>query len=67
MTRRGVVKWFDASKGYGYVIEDGGVDLFCHVRDTVDNAPLEAGQRVQFVRAEGAKGPRAVAVRVMES
>ena len=55
----GTVKWFDASKGFGFIVREQGEDLFVHfsgIRGT-GYRTLEEGQRVDFVVASGHKGP----------
>jgi cold shock protein len=61
----GVVKWFSADKGYGFVTpEDGGKDLFVHHSEIQGSGfkSLDEGQRVTFEAEQGAKGPQAVRV-----
>ncbi len=58
----GVVKWFNASKGFGFISSDEGQDLFVHyssIRDNGGYRSLEEGQAVEFTMAEGQKGPQA--------
>jgi CspA family cold shock protein len=61
----GTVKWFDASKGFGFITpEDGGKDLFVHHSEIkIDGyASLNEGQKVEYVLGQGQKGPCATSV-----
>ena len=61
----GVVKWFSAEKGYGFVTpDDGGKDLFLHFKEIQGEGfrTVNEGQRVSFEPAQGAKGPQAANV-----
>jgi len=64
----GKVKWFNESKGYGFITpDDGGKDLFCHQSEIQMEGfrMLREGQTVEFAVAEGAKGPAAKNVKPM--
>jgi CspA family cold shock protein len=61
----GTVKWFNASKGYGFITPDGGgEDLFVHFSEIkIDGyATLDEGQKVNFEIGQGKKGPCATNV-----
>jgi CspA family cold shock protein len=58
----GKVKWFNDSKGYGFIEQDNGGDLFVHFRSIVGqqgHKTLKEGQRVSFKVGQGQKGPMA--------
>ncbi len=57
----GTVKWFNATKGFGFIERAEGKDVFVHY-SAIDGAgyrSLEEGQRVEFNVVEGEKGPQA--------
>jgi CspA family cold shock protein len=60
----GVVKWFNASKGYGFITRDKGDDVFVHYREIQSEGykTLDEGDRVQFEVGESPKGLQAVKV-----
>jgi cold shock protein len=57
----GTVKWFNGSKGYGFIEREGGDDVFVHFSAIIGDGyrNLEEGQRVEFTVEQGAKGPQA--------
>ncbi|HEY8374813.1 MAG TPA: cold-shock protein [Pseudonocardiaceae bacterium] len=63
----GRVKWYDAEKGFGFLTQDGGEDVY--VRSSAlppGVSTLKAGQRVEFGMAEGRRGPQALSVRLVD-
>lgn len=65
----GTVKFFNASKGFGFITpDDGGKDLFVHSSAIKGEGykMLNEGQRVTFVAAKGEKGPQATNVEVIK-
>jgi CspA family cold shock protein len=57
----GTVKWFNATKGFGFIEQDEGEDVFVHYSAILGDGyrSLEEGQRVEFVVVQGEKGPQA--------
>jgi len=64
MMPTGRVKWFNAGKGYGFLEQDGGEDVFVHFSaiETEGFKTLTAGQEVNFEIVQGAKGKQAANV-----
>jgi CspA family cold shock protein len=65
---KGTVKWFNGSKGYGFITrEDGGADVFVHFSAIAGEGykSLEEGNAVEFEVTQGQKGPQATNVRLV--
>jgi len=58
---KGTVKWFNGSKGYGFIERASGGDVFIHYSAILGEGfrNLEEGQQVEFVVVQGEKGPQA--------
>jgi len=63
----GTVKWFDERKGYGFIEQENGPDVFVHHSGIVGTGfkTLREGEKVTFDIEEGQKGPAAVNVTVV--
>jgi cold shock CspA family protein len=57
----GTVKWFNRSKGYGFIAREGAEDVFVH-HTSIQGEDLAEGQRVEFTVEQGAKGLQAANV-----
>ncbi len=64
---KGTVKWFNNSKGFGFISRENGPDVFVHYRAIKSEGfrSLEEGQQVEFTVTQGAKGPQAEDVTVV--
>ncbi|UCH40598.1 MAG: cold-shock protein [Gammaproteobacteria bacterium] len=60
-TVKGTVKWFNESKGFGFIEQDSGPDVFAHYSSIVGSGfkTLAEGQQVEFNVTQGQKGPQA--------
>ena len=58
---KGTVKWFNSSKGYGFIQHQGGEDVFVHFKAIIGDGyrTLQEGQAVEFTIAQGQKGHQA--------
>ena len=63
----GTVKWFNDTKGFGFISRESGDDVFVHFSSIRGEGyrSLEEGQKAEFTVAEGQKGPQAQAVVVI--
>ena len=63
----GKVKWYDAEKGFGFVTQDGGADVYIRKAALPQGVEgLKAGQRLEFGVADGRRGPQALSVRLLD-
>ena len=63
----GIVKWYDEQKGYGFITQENGPDMFVHHSGINGNGlkSLREGDKVTFDIGQGKKGPAAVNVTVV--
>ena len=63
----GTIKWFDPSKGYGFLIRDKGGDLFVHLRavQPSDRRKLKENTKVRFSVEDSEKGPQAENIKII--
>ncbi len=66
--KEGTVKWFNSSKGYGFIEQENGNDVFVHFQSIIGDGykTLEEGQKVRFTEGQGQKGPQATEVEVIQ-
>jgi CspA family cold shock protein len=66
-TTTGTVKWFNEAKGFGFIEQASGPDVFAHFSEILSSGfkSLQEGQRVQFTVTAGQKGPQASKISVM--
>lgn len=66
---QGTVKWFNSEKGYGFITQDNGPDIFVHYTAIQSNGfrSLNEGDKVEFEVTDGKKGKQASAVTIINS
>ncbi|MFC0114812.1 cold-shock protein [Kibdelosporangium aridum] len=63
----GRVKWYDSEKGFGFVTQEGGEDVYVRASALPPGVTgLKAGQRIEFGVADGRRGPQALSVRLID-
>lgn len=69
MRTQGTVKWFNAEKGFGFISQESGEDLFVHYSEIQGSGyrSLDEGARVEFEITQGRKGLQASAVTVVNN
>lgn len=64
----GIVKWFNSEKGFGFIEQKSGPDVFVHFKSILSTGgyrSLDEGQTVQFSVSQGQKGPQAEDVSIV--
>jgi CspA family cold shock protein len=66
--KTGVVKWFNNKKGFGFIEQEGGEDIFAHYKNIRGDGfrTLHEGERVEFLVTNGPKGLQADDITVLE-
>ena len=66
-TKTGTVKWFNETKGFGFIEQDGGPDVFAHYSAISSDGfkTLAEGQKVEFEVKDGERGPQAANIVVI--
>jgi len=65
--KQGTVKWFNGSKGYGFISQEDGDDVFVHFQSIISDGykTLDEGQKVEFSVTQGQKGLQASEVKAI--
>ncbi len=63
----GTVKWFNSAKGFGFIKQENGEDLFVHIKSIIGdgNNELNENDKVEYIITEGKKGPQASEVKLV--
>ena len=66
---QGTVKWFNGEKGYGFISQENGPDIFAHYSEIQDTGfrSLNEGDRVEFQVTQGQKGLQASTIKMVEA
>jgi cold shock protein len=65
--KQGTVKWFNSSKGFGFIQQQSGEDIFVHANSLINSGKrsLDENDKVEFTVTQGAKGPQASDVKLV--
>jgi cold shock protein len=64
---KGVIKWFNDRKGFGFITNEDGNDVFVHYSGILGDGfkTVNEGDKVEFEIEQGEKGPRAISVKII--
>ena len=63
---KGKIKWFNSRKGFGFIIDEDGNDIFVHQNDISPDTRLFENDQVEFEKEESERGPKATNVKKIE-